>query len=151
MNSETNTVQTDASERRKAMLSTAWVFVILNMLLRDVHEIFRPGFLEEVMTGTVGSIAMTEEFLLVAAFIVEIPVAMVVLCRLLKRGANRWANLIVGPMVIIAVITNGAADLDDIFFGAVQVIALSVIIWSAWTWKDPNSVLATQPEMGGKP
>ena len=37
----------------KALLSTLWIFVLFNMVFRDLHEFGRPGFLEEIMTGSV--------------------------------------------------------------------------------------------------
>src|SRR5215216_2702946 len=48
----------------KALLSTIWIFVLFNIAFRDIHEILRPGFLEEVMTGTINGVQMTEGFLL---------------------------------------------------------------------------------------
>jgi hypothetical protein len=34
---------------RKAKLSTLWIFFLLNVIFRDLHELFRSGFLERVM------------------------------------------------------------------------------------------------------
>ena len=36
---------------RKATLSAAWIFVLLNVIFRDLHELFRLGVLAEMMTG----------------------------------------------------------------------------------------------------
>lgn len=35
----------------KTRLSTLWIFTLLNVIFRDIHEFVRPGFLEELMTG----------------------------------------------------------------------------------------------------
>ena len=48
----------------KAVLSTLWMFVLLNIIFRDIHDLFRPGFLEEMMTGSVNGTEVTEEALL---------------------------------------------------------------------------------------
>lgn len=48
---------------RKAKLSAAWVFVLLNVIFRDLHELFRPGMLAEMTTGTVNGVQMTEQTL----------------------------------------------------------------------------------------
>ena len=45
----------------KAKLSTLWIFVLLNIIFRDIHEFFRPGLLEEMMTGVVNGTQVTEE------------------------------------------------------------------------------------------
>ena len=118
----------------KALLSTLWIFVLFNMIFRDLHEFGRPGFLEEIMTGIVNGVQITEELMLVGGIMAEIPISMVLLSRVLKYRVNRWANMIAGAVTIAFVINNGAKDLDDMFFAAIEVVALSVIIWCAWKW-----------------
>ena len=122
----------------KAKLSTTWIFVLLNVIFRDIHELFRPGLLEAMMTGTVNGVQMTEETLLVAGIMLEILIAMVILSRVLEYRVNRWANIIVGVIAIPLVIGIGPKDLDDMWFLAVEVVSLALIIWSAWTWPNPE-------------
>jgi len=120
---------------RKAILSTLWVFVLLNMVFRDFHELVRPGLLEEMMTGIVNGTQVTDELLLLGGIMAEVFIIMVILARVLKARANRWANIIVGTISIMLVVSNNTApDLDDIFFAAIEVTALAVIVWYAWTW-----------------
>ena len=69
---------------RKATLSAAWIFMLLNVIFRDLHELFRPGMLAEMMTGTVNGIGMTEQTLLLAGIALEIPIGMVILSRVLS-------------------------------------------------------------------
>ena len=118
----------------KAKLSTLWIFVLFNLTFADIHEILRPGFLEEVMTGTIDGIQMTAGFLLLANITTEIPIAMVLLSRVLKDRVNRWANIIVGAIAIAFVIDNGATDLDNIFFATIEIVCMSLIVWYAWKW-----------------
>ena len=119
----------------KTKLSTLWIFVLLNVIFRDIHELFRPGFLEEMMTGTVNGVQMSEGTLLVSGILLEILIVMVILSRFLKYRVNRWANIIVGAIAIVFVIgVGGAKDLDDMFFAALQVLALLFIVWNAWKW-----------------
>ncbi len=61
---------------------------------------------------------------------------MVLLSRILDYRINRWANIIIGAITIALVIGMGQKDLDDLFFATVEVIALSVIIWLAWKWRE---------------
>ena len=130
MNSNIKTTGMDM----KVLLSTLWIFALLNVIIRDIHELFRPGLLQEMMTGTVNGIQMTEGLLLLAAIPMEILISMVLLSRVLKYRLNRWANISVGAMAIAFVIANGARDLDDMFFATVEVIAMALIVWYAWTW-----------------
>lgn len=118
----------------KALLSTLWIFVLFNMIFRDLHEFGRPGFLEEIMTGIVNGVQITEELMLLGGIMAEIPISMVLLSRVLKYKINRWANIIAGAITIAIVIQNGAADLDDMFFATIEIVSLSVIVWCAWKW-----------------
>ena len=119
----------------KALLSTLWIFVLFNMIFRDLHEFGRPGFLEEIMTGVVNGVQITEGLMLIGGIMAEIPISMVLLSRVLKYRVNRWANIIAGAITIAMIINNGVKDLDDIFFAAIEIVALSVVIWCAWKWR----------------
>ena len=121
----------------KALLSTLWIFFLLNMIFRDIHEFFRPGLLEEMMTGIVNGTQVTDQVLLAGGIMVEIPISMVLLSRILQYKLNHWANIIAGAITIVFVIGIGPKDLDDMFFATVEVIALSLIIWCAWRWRKP--------------
>ena len=45
----------------------------------------------------------------------EIPILMVLLSRILNYRINRWANIIIGTVIIALIIGVGSKDLDDIF------------------------------------
>ncbi len=79
--SSNNRVEID----KKALLSTLWIFVLLNLIFRDIHEFFRAGLLEEMMTGVVNGNQVTEQVMLIGAFMVEIPILMVLLSRLRRK------------------------------------------------------------------
>jgi hypothetical protein len=116
----------------KAKLSALWVFFLFNMIFRDLHELAKPEYLEELLNGQV-----SELMLLLAGFIIEIPIAMVLLSLLLPYGANRWANIIAAVILILLAIAYGTNDLDDAFFLIMETAALSFTIWSAWRWRNP--------------
>jgi hypothetical protein len=120
---------------RKAKLSTLWIFFLLNVIFRDLHELFRSGFLEEMMTGIVNGVPVTEQTLLLGGILMEIPIAMVLFFRLLEYRANRLANIVAGALLLIVfTIGNGPKDLDDIWFLTIEVLTLSLLIWYAWKW-----------------
>ena len=116
----------------KALLSTLWIFVLFNMIFRDLHEFGRPEFIEEMMTGTVNGVQITEGLMLIGGIMAEIQIYMVLLSRVLKYRLNRSANILAGAITIAFVINNGARVLDDIFFATIELIALLLIIWCAW-------------------
>jgi len=110
---------------------------LLNMIFRDIHEFFREGLISEMVTGTVNGVQVTEETLLFAGVVLEILLLMVILSRVLPYQVNRYANIIVGIIAIPLILSSGQNDLDDMFFATVEVIALLVIVWSAWRWSNP--------------
>ncbi|MGB3635568.1 MAG: DUF6326 family protein [Rubrobacteraceae bacterium] len=122
----------------KALLSTLWIFMLLNMLFRDFHELLRPGTIEEMTAGVVNGTPMTEELVLLGGIMLEIPILMVLLCRILNYRVNRWANIILAPVTAAMILQNGVRDLDDIFFVTIEVAALAVIVWVAWRWRKPE-------------
>ncbi len=126
-------------EGMKAKLSILWIFVMFNMLFADVFSFMNPGVLKELMTGYAGQVQITQAFLLVAAIVTEIPIAMVLLSRVLKYRANRFANIIAAVITIVYVIVGGSTTLHYIFFATLEVVAMSLIVWSAWKWTDPES------------
>ena len=126
--------------RTQTLLSTLWIFVILNMFARDIHELGRPGMLEQVMSGVVDGVIITEGLMLLGGLMFEIFLIMVVLSQVLKYKINRCVNMIVGLIAIaIVVMTNLSPDLDNIFFMIVEIIALVTIIGIAWRWKIETS------------
>jgi hypothetical protein len=73
-----------------------WVFAVVNYIYCDVLALMDHDYLRQVLTGSVGGVDMTRGFLLAASVLMEIPVAMIVLSWVLRRGPNRIANLVAG-------------------------------------------------------
>ena len=86
---------------------------------------------------------MPQEAVLVFAVLMETAIAMVLLSRFLKYGANRWANIILG--IIFAVFgliapieylaKQSAYSAYITLIGIVQVVATALIVWYAWKSK----------------
>ena len=86
---------------------------------------------------------MNEKFLLSGAILMEIPIAMVILSRLLKHTANRWANIIAGSIkTVIMILTMFVATPKSyyLFFGSIEIVTTMVIVWYAWNWTKPEEV-----------
>ena len=112
----------------RPLISTLWIFILFNMILRDLHEFPTEGYIEEMM-----SLKLSEEVMLFYAFIVEIPILMIILSRILNDQANKWTNLIavmVSSLGILYTIPSG--DMDDLFFAIINLGALVIIVLTAW-------------------
>jgi len=125
---------------KRAKLTSLWVFVFFNMIFRDLHELGRPGFLEEIMTGVVDGVQITEGLMLVGGIMIAIPLLMIPLVQFLRVKANRRLNLIISSLQMLSVLgVNRAPDLDDIFFAVIELVALVIILRLAWTWRTKQS------------
>lgn len=128
-----NTNEKTAKMDMKVKLSILWIFVMFNMVFADIVGFMNPGALEDIITGAVG-FQITQEVLLVFSILLEIPIAMIVLSRVLKYRTNRWANIVAGVITILFVIGGGSTYLSYLFFATIEVVCLLLIIWYAWNW-----------------
>lgn len=139
MNTNTKTFEI---QDRKAILSTLWIFLTANYIYCDVLAHMESTTLRGLITGTIGSIQVTQGFLLTAAIMMEIPFAMIILTRVLKYRASRRANIIAGAiMAVIQVGTMGmgtAPTLYYLFYSAIEIACTLFIIWYAWKWTNPE-------------
>lgn len=102
--------------------------MLFTIVLADILNFITPGTLQETMTGQAGSLRITQEILLVFAVLLEIPVAMIFLSRVLNDRANRSANIVASVVTIVFVIGGGTLNLHYVFFAAVEVACLVLII-----------------------
>ena len=119
----------------KERISILWIVVMMNMIFADILSFMLPEFLNEVMTGNT-PIQITPGILLVFAIILEIPIIMIFLSRVLDGKANRWANIVAAVITIIFVVGGGSLHLHYIFFGAAEVLILLLIMTYAWKMEE---------------
>jgi hypothetical protein len=110
----------------------------------DTMSSLEPGVLAMHMSGYTadGTVKITAGFLLGVAIMFEIPFLMIVLSWVLKYRANRWANIIAGPLFVLAQISSlfmGVPSPAYIFYSAIEIAALLLIIWNAWKWHNPEA------------
>jgi len=133
----------------KARLSLFWLFALLNYLYADCTALF----------AIVGSPNLSDAphfapwVLLASSVFMEIPIAMIVACRLLPFRANRLANIIAGT--IVTLINAGLTFIPPLvgartpalpaylFFATVETVATSFIVWWAWTWSGGEAVASS--------
>lgn len=122
---------------KNALLSSLWVFVMINFFARGLHELARPGMLEQAMSGEYNGVVITDGLMLFAGVTFEIPILMVVLSLVVRRGLNRGLNFIAVPATIVMIVMeNLDPDLDNIFFMTMQIGALLVVLSVAWKWSE---------------
>lgn len=127
----------------KTKLSTLWLFATLSYLYCDVIGLFDPKELKGVLAGQISGIEVTQTFLLAASVLMAIPIAMVLLSRILGYRVNRGANVVAGAlMTAVQLGTNfmGTPPTPSyIFFSIIEIAATVAIVWIAWTWHEVRS------------
>ena len=135
--------RTSTKADMKGIFSTLWIFLSVNYIYCDHLGIMEPEVFQDLMTGNIGTIQITQGFLLASAILLEIPFAMIVLSRVLKYRTNRWANIIAGAiMALVQVGTMGmgaSSSLVYIFYSVIEIVCNLLIVWFAWRWRDPAS------------
>lgn len=122
------------------LLSTIWISVLLSMLFRDVHEYLREGFIAELAnSGTVNGGEVSGTTLLVSGIVLQLPLAMVVLARVLPRRTNRLANIMVAAIMAMGVAGTWPKDADDIIFGIFQLASLAFIAVISYRWSNDDA------------
>ena len=125
----------------RSALPWLWVFMLVNYLYCDIVSLLDPEVMRQELLGKAanGAIAITPEFLLAAGVMMEIPMAMIVLSRILPGRANRWAN--VAAAALMGVIQIGSLGVGApagyyLFFSAIEIGTLAAIALIGWrgTW-----------------
>jgi hypothetical protein len=138
-----NTIKkTTSMKDRKVILSTLWIFVMFNYIYADIYGLFfnpvlQKELMQELLSGYVGGIQITQGFVLVTAVLMETAIAMVLLSRVLKYSANRWANIIAGLFHTAFVswsLFGETPNLFYLFFATIEIACTLFIAWYAWRW-----------------
>ena len=116
-------------------LSAFWLFILLNIIFRDIHQFTMKSHLEMLLAGTYNGTAVTEELMLLGGFLVEIPIAMFLFSLLLKRKFNCVLNMIAAVLTVGVLLAELPSDMDDVFFKVIEFVTVGVIFRTAWVWK----------------
>jgi hypothetical protein len=121
-------------------LSTLWIVVMFSMVYADILTFIKPGALQELWAGQAG-VHVTQGLLLVFAILIEIPIAMIFVSRILKPGANRWANTVAAVITTVFVVGGGSLDLHYVFFATVEIACMALIVWSVWARRSSETAV----------
>ena len=123
-----------SKNKPSALLSTLWIVILFNMIIRDLHEFLREGYITQMMSTDI-----SQEKVLLYGFIAQIPILMVLLSRVSEGPANKWSNTIASIITSLGLLsTLPKADMDDIFFVIVQNILLVIILRISWKQIEKN-------------
>jgi len=76
---------------------------------------------------------------LVFAMLLEVPIAMIFVSRILRPGPNRWVNTVAAVVTTAFVVGGGSPYLHYYFFATVEVACMALIVWTVWTRRNSEA------------
>lgn len=109
-------------------LSLLWIMIVANILLADILSTF-------IAFGDPGVIDIPGNpriVMAVSAILLNIPILMIYMSRVLKSKLNRWLNIIAAIITLLFVI-GGASGLPHyIVIAGIETVILAIIIKISW-------------------
>jgi hypothetical protein len=118
---------------KKTILSALWLFAMLTYTYGDVVTLMDP-----IKHGTM---QLTDSFLLGGSIYMMIPITMVLLSRILKYRANRWASIIAGVIMTVSLTLTlfvAVPTMYYTFFTVIEIVCTAFIVGFAWKWRNPE-------------
>ncbi|NOD95239.1 hypothetical protein GS636_20775 [Ruegeria sp. HKCCD4884] len=123
----------DLPQNPRTLLSALWVFLLMNIIFRDIHQFLSPGYMDWVLAGEILGQQITDELLLYGGFAVEVMILMVLLPHVLPRRALRIVNTFAILFTAALVLFTPLIDPDDVFFLIIGLATLLAILWFGWS------------------
>jgi hypothetical protein len=117
-------------------ISALWIAMLFLFAYGDIFGFFKPGQIEEVTSGEISGIKITQVFLLGASVYIAIACVMVFLSLVLRPRVNRWTNIVLPILFIVSIAASviGESWVYFIFLSITEIGLLLLIVRYAWTW-----------------
>jgi hypothetical protein len=130
----------DVSVGVRPKISALWIAMLVLFAYGDIFGFFKPGQIEEVMSGEISGIEITQGFLFAISVYIAIASVMIFLTLVLKPTMARWSNIVLSILYIVSIIAAAIGeDAYYLFLSAVEIAMLLLITGYAWTWPRQNS------------
>jgi hypothetical protein len=146
-NGSTPSTVDDTKVPMRQKLAALWASVMFVYIYVDILALFKPGFIEDILSGIVWQFEINQAWALGALALMTIPALMVFLSLALPAKTNRLTNIVVAALYIPISIANAIGEPWVYYFAfaaGVEVVLLALVIRYAWTW--PTTGPATVPD-----
>ena len=125
----------------KVKLSALWTSVLFCYLYGDYFGLYKPGKVKGMLAGNLEPLGpISQAMLLGLSISMAIPSLMILLTLVLKAKTSRLANIIIGVIYTLFVLVTMPGSWNFyLFFGTLDVILTSQIVWYAWKWPKSNA------------
>ena len=147
-NSPSHSTLEDSRMPVRAKLAAAWTSVMFLYIYVDYFQLYKPGFVDDILAGRVHEFDISQTFVVIGVTIVAIPSLMILLSTTLPARVNRTINLVVATLYIPVSMFNaiGESWSWSYFYGlsiGIEVLLLAFILRYAWTWPRRTASPAT--------
>jgi Family of unknown function (DUF6326) len=121
-------------------ISALWIAMLVLFAYGDIFGFFKPGQIEEVMSGEISGIEITQGFLFAISVYIAIASVMIFLTLVLPPKVCRWTNVVLAILYIVSIVAATIGeDAYYLFLSALEIAMLLLIVAYAWTWPRQHS------------
>ncbi|HET8526295.1 MAG TPA: DUF6326 family protein [Actinomycetota bacterium] len=119
----------------RVRISALWVVLLFLYAYGDIFGFFKPGRIEEIVSGEISGIDITEGFLFAVSVYIAIASVMIFLTLVLRPAAARWSNVVLAILYIATIVAAAIGESAYYWFlSVVEIATLLLIARYAWTW-----------------
>jgi uncharacterized protein DUF6326 len=117
-------------------ISALWIAMLFLFAYGDIFGFFKPGQIEEVVSGEISGIEITQAFLVAISVYVAIASVMIFLSLVLRPPVCRWLNVVLGVLYAVSIVAAAISETDAYYLllSVVEIALLLMIVRYAWTW-----------------
>lgn len=147
----------DVRMSMRAKLAAAWTSFMFLYIYVDYLALYKPGFVNDILGGTVHEFDTGPTFVSMALTLMALPILMILLSTTLPARVNRITNLVVATLYLPVTVYNAAGESWNYsyFYGlsiGLEVLLLAFILRSAWAWpRRTESPAAGATSLDGEP
>jgi hypothetical protein len=132
---EEGTAFEDMKVHVKLKIAALWTSVTFCYIYADYFGLYVPGKLQGMLEGQIVPLGpTTQEVLVGTSVMLAIPSVMVFLSLALRPKLNRGLNIIFGVLYTGIILLTMWSWAFYIFYGIVEVMLTTLIVWYAWRW-----------------
>jgi len=117
-------------------ISALWIAMLFLFAYGDIFGFFNPGQIEEVISGEISGIEITQVFLLAVSVYIAIASVMIFLSVVLRPTVCRWTNIVLAILYSVSIVASAIGETDAyyLFLSTAEIAMLLLIVRYAWTW-----------------
>jgi hypothetical protein len=120
----------------RVKISALWIAMLLLFAYGDIFGFFTPGQIEEVISGEISGIEISQVFLFAISVYIAIASVMIFLTLVLRPVECRWTNIVLAILYAVSIVASAIGETDAyyLFLSVAEIALLLLIVRYAWAW-----------------